>query len=113
MVTRRSFFSFAALSLGMFLALSLSGRAFAEPKQDNEARLSGAIHMINKDASTITVRNGNMFRKVVYDNGTKFTFRNKSGSLNDVQEGVRVICLGKYDEKNRLLATRVDVREHK
>jgi hypothetical protein len=67
--------------------------------------------MIDKDTSTIIIRKGAVQRKVVYNTETKFTIQNKPrGSVDDVIVGRRVICLGKFNDKTQLLATRVDVR---
>jgi hypothetical protein len=80
----------------------------APPKED---RVSGTIQTMNKDASSFTVRtSGNIQRTVVYNADTKFTKVNQPGSIDEVKEGVRVICVGKFDEKARLVATRIDVR---
>ncbi len=101
------------LSLAVLLSLFLASQGLAQKKKVakvKEDRVSGTVQMINKDTSTITVRSGNLQRQVVYSADTKFTKVNKPGSLDEVKEGVRVICLGKYDEKVRLIATRVDVR---
>jgi hypothetical protein len=103
------------LSLGVLLALALATQGVAQEKkkaaQAKEDRVSGTIQMMNKDTSTLTVRtSGNIQRTVVYNADTKFTKVNKPGSLDEVKEGVRVICLGKFDEKSRLVATRIDVR---
>jgi hypothetical protein len=66
---------------------------------------------MNKDASTFTVRtSGNIQRTVIYNSDTKFTKVNEPGSLDEVKEGVRVICVGKFDEKGRLAATTISVR---
>jgi hypothetical protein len=83
-----------------------------EPKTSaKEDRLTGTIHMIDKDTSTIIVRKGAVQRKVVYNVETKFTVQNKpGGSIDDVIVGRRVICLGTFNEKTDLMATRVDVR---
>jgi hypothetical protein len=76
-----------------------------------EGRLTGTIHRVNKDASTIIIRNGADQRKVVYNAETKFTFQNKPGaSIDDVIVGRRAICLGTFNDKTQLTATRVDVR---
>ena len=101
------------LSLGIILGLSLVTLAMAQAKkvaQPKEDRISGIVQMIDKKTSTITVRRDSVFRQVIYNENTKFTKVNKPGSLDEVKEGVRVICLGKFDEKARLIATRVDVR---
>ena len=76
-----------------------------------EDRLSGTVHMIDKDASTIVIRKGALQRAVVYNDATKFTIQNQSaGSLDDVIVGRRVICFGTFNDKTQLVATRVDIR---
>jgi hypothetical protein len=121
MISRRRLLSLIAVFLGMILSLSLTTRLSAQEKKSaakqekaetkpREDRLSGTIQMINKDDSTITLRKGNTTRTVVYNNDTKFTKRNKPGSLDELKEGRRVICLGKYDDKTRLVASRIDIR---
>jgi hypothetical protein len=84
-----------------------------EKKESKEDRLSGVIHMINKDTSTITIRRGNVQRQVVYNADTKYTYQNKPATIDEVKEGRRVICLGKFNDKTQLVATRVEVREGK
>jgi hypothetical protein len=110
MITRKTIAGF----LGVLLALALTAVATAQdPKakgKSKEDRLSGTVHMIDKNSSTITLRKGNSNRQVVYGSDTKFTMRTKPSSLDDVKEGRRLICLGTFDEKTRLVATRIDVR---
>ena len=115
---RRSLSILIGLFLGVALSLSLSSPVYAKEKKakaasSKEDRLSGTIHMINKDTSTITLRRGNVQRQVVYGADTKYTYRNKPGTMDDVKEGRRVICLGKFNDKTQLAATRIDVREGK
>ncbi|MBI3697713.1 MAG: hypothetical protein HY238_23135 [Acidobacteria bacterium] len=113
---RRSLSILTGLFLGVVLSLSLATPTYAKEKKaagPKEDRLSGTIHMINKDTSTVTVRKGNVQRQVVYNADTKYTYRNKPGSMDDVKEGRRVICLGKFNDKTQLVATRIDVREGK
>lgn len=102
-----------SVMLGVFLALGLAAQAGAadKKKDDKEKRLSGRVQMISKDTSTITIRASGATRYVVYNADTKYTFRNAPSSLDEVKDGRRVICLGKFDEKVRLVATRIDVRE--
>ena len=113
MITRKTIASFVALILGIVLSLTLTTeiraqeKPAAKPKVD---RLSGTVQMISKDTSTITLRKNNSDRFVVYNKDTKYTLHNKPSSLDQVKEGRKVICLGKFDEKNRLVATRIDVR---
>ncbi len=117
---RRSLFCLFGLVLAIVFSLALAGEVNAQKKKEEKAkapkedRLSGTVQMTNKDTSVITLRTkGSIQRYVVYNNETKFTYRNKPGSLDEVKDGRRVICLGKYDDKARLVATRVDVREGK
>ena len=103
-----------AFFAGVFLLLSLAvmesaeGQKRTSTKQD---RLSGTVHMIDKDTSSIIIRKGKVRRQVVYDTETKFTIQNKrGGSVDDVSVGRQVICLGRFNDKTQLVATRVDVR---
>ncbi len=113
---RRSLSILTGLALGVVLSLSVATPTYAKEKKAaaaKEDRLSGTIHMINKDTSTITLRKGNVQRQIVYSADTKYTYRNKPGTMDDVKEGRRVICLGKFNDKTQLVATRIDVREGK
>ncbi len=99
------------LLLGVAVVASAQEKG-GKAKKD-ETRVDGRVVMINKDTSTITVTEGKTKaqRQVVYSASTAFTYRNEKGAIGDVKDGMRVICLGKFDEKGRLMATRVDVRE--
>ena len=117
MIVRRTISILIMLLLGSLLSLTLlaqepakAEKAKTAPKED---RVEGRVHMVDKATSTITVRKGTVNKLVVYSDQTKFTKQNKPASLEDVKEEVRVICVGKFDEKNRLVATHVDVRAEK
>ena len=103
-----------SLLAGLCLLLSLTARASAADQNTTptkEDRLTGTIHRIDRDASTIIIRKGADQHKVVYNAETKFTFQNKPGaSIDDVIVGRRAICLGTFNDKTQLTATRVDVR---
>jgi hypothetical protein len=78
-----------------------------------ESRIDGTIQSLDKGTKTIVVRlrgKGDT-KQVVYADSTKFTFRNKAATIDDVKDGRRVICVGTYNDKNKLIATRVDVRD--
>jgi len=101
--------------LAVVLLLSLAAMASAEGQKKpstKEDRLTGTIHRIDKDTSTIIIRKGIVQRTVVvYNAKTKFTIQNKPGaSIDDVIVGRRAICLGTFNDKTQLVATRVDVR---
>jgi Cu/Ag efflux protein CusF len=76
-------------------------------------RIHGVVQSINKDASTMNVkeRRSGVIRQIVYSDATTVTKVNKPGAkLEDIKEGVRIIALGKFDEKQRLVASRIDIR---
>jgi len=91
------------LFVGVFLFLTLAVMASAEDQKKTstkEDRLSGTVHMIDKETSAFIIRKGAVQRKVVYNAETKFTIQNKSGgSVDDMIVGRRVICLGKFNDK--------------
>jgi hypothetical protein len=102
-----------SLLAGVCLLLSVAAMARAEDQKKTatkEGRLSGTVHMIDKDTSTIIIRKGADRRTVVYTAETKITIQNKPGSLDDVIVGRRATCVGTQKEKTQFLATRVDVR---
>jgi hypothetical protein len=97
------------------LALVCGAGLFAQVRKDTKTgldRIEGTVQAINKDKSTITVRQSSkMVWEVTYSATTKFTKMNEPGSLDDVKDGVRVICLGTAAEKGtKMAATRIDVR---
>jgi len=103
---------------GFMMMLFSTPRVVALDTQDKgstakESRIDGTIQSVDKGTKTVVVRlRGKQdTRQVVYDDKTQFTFRNKAASLDEVKEGRRVICLGTLGDKNRLMATRVDVRD--
>jgi hypothetical protein len=104
----------AALILGMALAGSAVSAVHAqnEKKKTKPDRVAGTVEVLNKESKTIVVKatGGNADKQVVYDDNTKFTKDNKPGKLEDVQNGVRIICLGTLNDKGQLMASRVDVR---
>lgn len=97
--------------LSLVLAVSLLDPQLSAADKAKEQRLSGTVKTINKDTSTITIAQGSTPRRtVIYSQDTKFTMRNQPGSITDMKEGRRVVCLGKYDDKAQLMATRIDIR---
>jgi hypothetical protein len=101
---------FVALVLATALVAPVS-LSYAQDKA-KEDRVTGTVQLVNKDTKTILVTGeaGNAQRQVLYDADTKVTKDNKPGSLDDVQNGRRVICLGKTDDKGQFLARHIDVR---
>jgi hypothetical protein len=91
----------------------------ATQKEGKEAakpdRVEGNVQQIDKATKTVTVtlRGKPMQRQVVYSDSTKFTFRNKPSTIDELKDGRHVICLGKTNDKNQLIAARIDVRDEK
>src|SRR5262245_40362710 len=95
-------------SLGAWLVLCLLGPAQAQETRGKAKapaaksdRVEGIVQMIDKATKTVTVRVTlkNAMRSVIYNDRTTFTVRNKRGTLDDVKDGRRVICVGKYNDK--------------
>jgi hypothetical protein len=112
-----------ALLLAVFLSLSLAGQAFAQDQQAPEKkkaptldRIHGVVQTINKETSTITVKQSRtgILRQIAYSDATKWSKSNKpGGSLAEVKEGTDLISLGKFDEKGKLVASQIDIRPPK
>ena len=75
-----------------------------------EARWSGVIVRLNKDTSTATVRKQHIEKIIHFDSSTKWTKGTHNTDMSQFKEGDRVICLGKYDNKE-FVASRIDLRE--
>jgi hypothetical protein len=99
-------FAFAGYRVQSTAAQEKAAKAAAE----KEGRWHGLIIRFYKDASAMDVRKANDIRKVYFDSSTKWTEGKKTIDMSEFKEGFDVICLGKYDEKGILHATRVDLR---
>lgn len=102
----------ALLALWVAMGMAVVG-TMAQEKQEKKAkdRWHGIIVRSNKDNSTLTVRKGNVEKTVQYDDSTVWTHLNKNAQMSDVmKDGADVICLGSYDDKGVLHATRIDLR---
>ena len=102
--------------LALFAAggATLQGKMAKEKKATaadaQQARWHGTIIRSNKDASTLTVRKGNIEKTVHYDSSTKWTHMRKEATMDEFKDGADVIVLVKYDDKGVLEATRIDLR---
>jgi hypothetical protein len=106
---------FIAIGLSLGVALTLPA---LEARQDSKAaekqdRIDGIIQLIDTPTKTVTVRlrDKQQQQQVIYSDKTTFTFRNKPATADEVKDGRRIIALGKVNEKNQLIATRIDVRD--
>ena len=103
--------------VGIWL-LPLVATAAAQKEGKDTAKLDrveGNVQQIDKATKTVTVtlRGKPVQRQVVYSDTTKFTFRNKTSTIDELKDGRHVICLGKTNDKNQLIAARIDVRDEK
>jgi hypothetical protein len=104
------------LVLALVCLLVLVPGLNAQAKKDAKSgldRIEGYVVTIDKDKSALTVRQKtgtNIVWKVVYNADTKFTYRNAPSKVDEVKEGRRLICLGKFDDKTTMTAARIDIR---
>lgn len=104
------------LAFSLMLAPGIFGQA-SKDVQSGLYRLEGEVESIDKDISTLTIRQHgkNVRWLIVYNKDTSFSYMNKKASIADVKEKVRLICLGDFNEKNPSLmfAHRIEVRSPK
>jgi hypothetical protein len=101
------------VTLGFVVSTSVAQEQKEKPAvAAKEARWHGMVVRFNKDASTLDVRKGAIERTIHYDASTKWTKGTETIEMSTVNEGSIVICVGKYDEKGELHATRIDLRRH-
>jgi cytochrome c-type biogenesis protein CcmE len=105
--------------MGLVLTLVLAPGLMAQATKDAKTgldRLAGNVVSIDKDKSTLTIRqrgSNAVVWTITYDANTKFTYRNAASTVDEVKDGRRVIVLGKFDQSNKMTASRVDVRTGK
>jgi hypothetical protein len=107
------------IAMGLFLGVALTVPALEARQKDTktatakEDRIDGIIQLLDKPTKTVTVRlrDKQQQQQVIYDDKTAFSFRNKPATFDEVKEGRRIIAVGKINDKNQLIATRIDVRD--
>ncbi len=108
-----------ALAILSTLVTAATARAQAKPEGDGLYRIEGTVIGVDKQASTVSIRqrsHTNMAWTIHYDDATSFSYRNAPSSLDDVKNGRRIICLGRYQKKdgrNEMTAVVIDVRSGK
>lgn len=103
------FVAFAVVGLAQ-LEIFANGQE-AAAKTTKESRWHGQIVRIDKDASTMDVRKGNVEKKIHFDSSTKWTAGGKVVDMSEFKEGSDVICLGTYPSGSVVMnATRIDLR---
>ena len=96
------------ISLGLLISLGVTIQAGAQEKK-KETRIEGRVQAMNKDKSEIVVQRATTFRTVTYNSATKWTKLNQPGSMDDIKEGYRVICVGTITDK-KFVASQCDAR---
>jgi hypothetical protein len=101
----------------VLLNLVLNPNAIAKHKDSNMI-VQGKVFLIDKDSSTIMVDTITGARRVVvYSANTKFSYgrsnKGKESAINQVQEAQYISCIGKSDDRARLVATECVHREQK
>jgi RecG-like helicase len=114
---KRSLLSMIVLALAFSLVLvpCLYSQATKDTKTGQD-RFDGTVMSINKDTSTITLRQTgkNPTWTIVYTKDTTYTYRNQPSTVDEVKEGRRVIVLGSFPQgSTKMTASRIDVREGK
>lgn len=95
--------------LGVLIPSALAAAAFAQEAKPD--RLSGRVRHVDKKAMVIEMamsRQPSAIRKIMCDANTKFTVLGKPGKFEDVEEGMRVVAIGKFEGVN-LKATEVSL----
>ena len=108
---RRSILTTVVLCLGVLVAI-----AGAADKKAKQGQLTGTVHMIDKDKSTITVQKGGATRQVVFSSDTKWMYgtqgSNKPSSLDELKDNWYINCKGTFDGV-KLVASACRFRESK
>jgi hypothetical protein len=104
---------FVAVGFCLAIALALSAMPAAAQEKEKADRVEGNVQSIDKESKTVTVtlRGKPNTVQVIFSDKTEFTFRNKASSVDEVKVSRHVICVGKLNDKNQLMATRIDVRD--
>jgi hypothetical protein len=118
---RKWFSKVGGLCLVTLLAVVFALQVAAQKKETKAPKLSniqGTVTNMDKSKMTITVKNGNTERDVIYSADTKFLFGhskdNKPGSVDQVKEKFYISCAGTYPGgKVQLTAKECVYRENK
>jgi hypothetical protein len=100
-------------AIALVLGIGVVGSTLATYAQSKEEdRVAGTVQLINKESKTILVSGeaNSKQMQVAYDEKTRITMDNKAATIDDVQNGRRVICTGHNNKEGQLHAERCDVR---
>ena len=113
-MTRSKLTSFV-LCVGMVVGIMV-GPSWAADKKAKKGQITGTLHMIDKDKSTLTVTKGTVSRQVIYNSDTKWMkgtqASNQPSSLDELKENWYINCEGTFDGV-KLVASACRFREHK
>lgn len=98
------------MGLAFIAGLPVTLRA-QETRTESGDKLIGTVQRVDKQKGVIVVAYDKITRQVIYDKSTRFTVLNQPGSLEAVKEGRPVICRGRFDWRDRLVAYRIEVRD--
>jgi hypothetical protein len=102
------------LALAPVLTSGLHAQARAHDATELDL-LEGRVVRIDHENKTFEMRQrgvSSVMWTVAWNDETAFTFRNEASTLDDLQNGRRLIILGTFGEgSNRMKAMRIDVRE--
>jgi hypothetical protein len=103
------------LCVGIVVGVTISP-AWAADKGAKKGQITGTVHMIDKDKSTLTVTKGTTSRQVIYNSDTKWMqgtqSSNKPSSLDELKENWYINCEGTFDGV-KLVASACRFREAK
>jgi len=108
------------LLLALIAVVGLNVVAYGQEKPEKPAasasqmRWSGHIVRIDNDNSFMDIRNPQgAVKRVYWDSSTIWSKLNKPVTdHSEFKEEARVICIGKAGEKDKFMATRIDLRVH-
>jgi len=109
--------SVSVVVLLLVSSLVMAPGLFSQIKVDPASKLDyieGIVQTIDKKAMSIVVREkgtSNLDYTIIYNDKTKFTFRNGPATLDDMKRDSRVYALGKAEGAMKLIAERIDIRQ--
>ncbi len=109
--------SVSVVVLILVSSLVMAPGLFSQIKVDPASKLDyiqGTVLTIDKKGMTFVVREkgtSNQDYTIVYNDKTKFTYRNGAAILDDMKRDSLVYVIGKADGATKLVAERIDIRQ--
>ena len=112
---RRRVLKLTTLLLSVLVCTTMNPAGAAD-KKVKEGQITGTVHVLNKDTSTIMVRKGTVERQIVYNSDTKWMYGRqadaKPSTLDQLKESWYINCKGTFDG-TKLVASACRFRESK